>query len=251
MDKILDLILIAIILLCAWTGYKKGVIMGLGGILIIIISIYAANLVSNTFSYEVIPAMRPFVSGYMDPQIKYSVYDSLGIPYDPESGNPFNEQNDHMLSVNDLIIQNPDIAHTVGKLTYRRLGIVDSASERLATEAEKYHEASNVSLQTAIVEVLCSKAAFALGFILAFIIILTVFTVAGNILNLSFKIPNFDLLNDAGGAVLGLVTGFLFCFVIVWVLQFTGKLISEQTIAEAGITSWFMRRDVLGRYLGL
>ena len=49
MKAILDIIFIAIILACAWTGYKKRLIMGIGGILAIIISIYGANLLSNTF----------------------------------------------------------------------------------------------------------------------------------------------------------------------------------------------------------
>ena len=35
MKAIIDLILVGILILCAWSGYKKGLIMGIGGILVI------------------------------------------------------------------------------------------------------------------------------------------------------------------------------------------------------------------------
>ena len=65
MKLIIDLIFIAILVVCGWSGYKKGIIMGIGGVLVIIISLYGGNLLSTTFSYEVIPALKPFASGYL------------------------------------------------------------------------------------------------------------------------------------------------------------------------------------------
>ena len=54
MTKLIDLLLIAVIIICAWAGYKKGMIMGIGSILVIVVSLYGGNLLSTAFSYEVI-----------------------------------------------------------------------------------------------------------------------------------------------------------------------------------------------------
>lgn len=259
MDTILDLLLVAVILVCAWTGYKKGIIMGIGGILVIVISLFGANLLSITFSYEVVPALRPFASGYMEKQIRYSVYDSLGIEYDDEADyeetNTVTETNQISevaeLSINDLIRENPGIEREVSRASFGRVGILASAAENMADEAVDYAQEHNTTLQVAIVEVLCERVTYVGGFLVFFVLILIVFTIAGNILNISFKIPNLDLVNDVGGAVLGVATGFMFCMVIGWTLKFTGLLISQETVAQAGIASWFIEKDLVGKYLSL
>ena len=66
MKAIIDLVLLGILILCAWDGYKKGLIMGVVSILIFAISVYGANLLANTFSFDVVPAMKPFASGYTE-----------------------------------------------------------------------------------------------------------------------------------------------------------------------------------------
>ena len=58
MKTALSLIFLAILIFCAWTGYKKGFIMGVGSLLAFVISVYGANLLANTYSGEVIDALR-------------------------------------------------------------------------------------------------------------------------------------------------------------------------------------------------
>ncbi|MBR5491205.1 MAG: CvpA family protein, partial [Oscillospiraceae bacterium] len=70
MKGIID-ILILIILVCGlWTGYKKGLIMGILGMLVLMVSIYGANLLSNTFSYDVVVALKPFAAGFVEDKIE-------------------------------------------------------------------------------------------------------------------------------------------------------------------------------------
>ena len=82
-------------------------------------------------------------------------------------------------------------------------------------------------------------------------LILIVLTVIGNLPNLTFKIPDMDVLNDVGGLVLGIVQGILFCFLITWALKFTGILLPQETLSESTILSWFMRQDLLYNFLGI
>lgn len=62
----LDLILIAIILLCAWRGFKSGLVNGIIGILAVILAVYLAGLASQVYSNEFAGLLEPFATGVVD-----------------------------------------------------------------------------------------------------------------------------------------------------------------------------------------
>ena len=65
---ILDIVLLVIVALCTWTGYRKGLIAGIAGILAVIIALFGGSLLSSAYSREVVPVLEPFVDGYIDSQ---------------------------------------------------------------------------------------------------------------------------------------------------------------------------------------
>lgn len=238
MNTAIDLSLILILLICTWSGYKKGLIMGIGGILVIVISMYGANLLSNTYSFEVIDALRPFASGYLEKKINEEVQPALGLE-------------DGELSVSDFLEENPDKAVEFGILCYKSIGIYEKSADTMAREAKTYASAQKVSHTDAVTEILCIRISYVIGFVLGFLLIAIVLTVIGNLPNLSYKIPNLEVVNDAGGAVLGVITGISFCCLLVWALKFTGILLSQKTLAETHLASRFMRWDIVGNVLGI
>lgn len=241
MNAVLTLSLLLIVLLCVWSGYKRGLILSVFSILAIIISIYGANLLSTTYSYEVIDALRPFASGYVETTINDKVraeYDIAGV----ETAS---------ISVDDYLAAHPEEVQPFCTRTFEHLGIHKKTAERLAAETEAYAAKQEMDIRDALVEVLCLRITYVVGFILFFILILIILTVIGNLPNLTFKIPDMDVLNDVGGLVLGIVQGILFCFLITWSLKFTGILLPQETLAESGILSWFMRLDLLYTFLGI
>ena len=68
MRLIIDIVLLVIVALCTWSGYKKGLIGGIAGILAVIIALFGGSLLSSAYAHEVIPALEPFVDGYVDSQ---------------------------------------------------------------------------------------------------------------------------------------------------------------------------------------
>ena len=54
-----DVLFILIILVCAWRGYKNGIIRGICGILAIIVSLYGANLIATAYSDEFTGMAKP------------------------------------------------------------------------------------------------------------------------------------------------------------------------------------------------
>lgn len=239
MKIVFELVLLAIILMCAWNGYKKGLVMCIGTILAIIVSLYIGDLLSDTFSPAVKPVLRPFVSGYMD-GTEGVINDNL----DELLGGANIE-----LSIDDALKQYPDIINQLCENSFKDVGVYSSAAKDMAAEAVALSQESGVSLRSSIVDVVCGKFTYLLGFILFFIITLIVFTVLGNILNLSFKIPDKEKLNDVGGAVTGAIIGLIFCMIIAWVLEFSGALLPEEEMRHTLLTALFLKMDVMSVFL--
>ena len=240
MRAIIDITIVAILIVCTWSGYKKGIVMGVGGIIAIIVALFAANIVASTFSAEVIPAMRPFASGYMEKQIEEEggVLEVMGW-----------SETDY--SVNDLLEIYPEQAEAFAAQCYREFGIFETSANAMARSAMERHQLAGGELTDSIVHVLCESASFALCYILAFLLVLILLTVLGNLPNLSYKIPNLDTINDAVGAGLGLLTGLLFCIILVWTLKFTGIIIGEETLKGTVLARVILKLDFLIKFLGV
>ena len=238
---IIDIVLIAIILFCGWCGYKKGLIMGVGGILVIIVSLLASNLLAKTFSYEIVPVMRPFVSGYMETTIteeENGVLTVLG--YDDEN-----------YSLTDILEQEPELAKEIGLEAYRRFGLSTDVAEQLSEEAILHQQDSDRDMMYSLSEVFCQRASRVACLILAFLLILIALTVIGNITNLSFKLPNLDIVDDVGGACLGVVRGIVFCLLITWCLRYLGIVFGVGHLEETWLASKLMKANLFARILGI
>ena len=60
-----------------------------------------------------------------------------------------------------------------------------------------------------------------------------------------------DILNDVGGAVVGLLRGIIFCMVLVWALMFLGILIGKTTLDGTILARLLAKLNLLSRILGL
>lgn len=238
MKILLDLALVAVIAIAVWNGYKKGLIMGVGGILVLVISILVGNAFSNAYSQEVITAMRPFASGYTDKLLSESVYAVLGV-----------EESSY--SMEDLLAQTPDLGLKAATRALTELGLNDDAAAEMADEAVAGAAEDGTSLSDSLTEVVCSKIAFAVAFLLFFLLCAIVLTVIGNLTNLSFRIPYLGTGNEIGGAICGLVEGFLICLVLAWTLRFAGMLFPDGVLKGTWLLDFLMNHNMLASYLGI
>jgi uncharacterized membrane protein required for colicin V production len=238
---IIDLVLLGILIICVWSGYKKGIIMGVGGILCIIVAVYGANLLANSFSYDVVPALKPFANGYTETMMNGS--DSAVMKRMGWDGSTYR--------VEDLVEMYPNRKLEFCSTCYQTLGFDENLSDRMAEKAVTYARESGSGIRAAVGQILCETVSYAACFLVAFLLILIILTVIGNLPNLSYKLPRFDILNDILGAVLGLITGLMLCAVLVWALRFLGKLIGTDTLASTRIGGWLLRQAYLTRYLGI
>lgn len=239
-STILTILLAAVLVICAWQGYKKGMIMGIGALLAIVVSIYGADLLSTAFSYDVIPALRPFASGFMEQKIDADegALDRMGWK-------------DENYSVDDLLIQYPDRKKDFCVACYTSLGIHESAANIMADEVLAYAAENNKDISYSVVQILCEKVCYVGCFILAVLMLLILITVIGNLPNLSYKLPNLDTLNDIFGVLLGLAEGLAFCVIIVWALRFMGIIIGEDTLDSMWLGKKLIEHNFLINYLGI
>ena len=217
MSTVIDLVLVAIVLICGWAGYKKGLLMGIGGILAIVVALYGANLLANVFSYDLEPAMRPFIYGYAE-----GVINGKDSDVRAEMG-----WGRYDYSMEDLLGQHPERQEEFCETCYKTVGFDPSTAESMAKRAVTYAQESGGTVTGAMKHILSQSVSYVAIFVVAFLLIIIVLTVIGNLPNLSYKIPKLDVLNDIAGALLGLVTGFLFCVILVWGLKFFGLLLHD------------------------
>lgn len=240
---IMSILLIGIVVICAWQGFKKGIIMGIVEILVILLSVFGAQLLSEAYAYEVIPALKPFVSGYMESRVEDQAYTLLG--YEADENGDYNVT----YSLNDLLDVNPEIIHSVYRQSYTSLGISDAAAEKMATKADSYREENGCSVVDAAVYVMCQTVTWVLGFALAFLLLFIAMTVIVNLPNLSLRIPFVGLVNDLGGLGLGIVTGFLFCSLILWFCQYLGIVLPEDTLRSSNAAAYFMDMNLISQFI--
>ncbi len=245
-NSIINILLVAILIICAWQGYKKGIILGIIDVLVIILSLYGAQLLSDTFSYEVIPVLKPFVSGYMEAKVEENTYLAFGYEADPLTG-----RFDTPYSATDLLVSQPEMRQTVIANTYKGLGFYDAMTETLTDRTMEYAQDNNASIASSVVTISCQTVTWYGGFLLAFIILFAVLSVIVNLPNLSFKIPYVGIVNDIGGVLIGLFVGALFCSVVVWVFQFAGLVLPEQTLRATGLAAFFLDKNMLANYITL
>ena len=227
MRAVIDIILLAIIALCTWGGYKRGLIGGVAGLLAIIIALFGGSLLSTAYSGEVIPALEPFVDGYIDSQQnRDEVLERLGY-------------GDSDKSLKDILTEDPSLRYDYAYECMDRVGFFEKRAEEMANEAVAYADSENVDMTEAVVNVMCRTITHVGGLLLAFLLILIFLIAIANVGNLSFRLPNMETLDEIGGALLGFVKGFVYCVLLCWVLSFFGLIIGKST----------MNDTVLGRFL--
>ncbi len=226
---ILDIVLLLIVALSTWSGYRKGLIAGIAGILAVIIALFGGSLLSSAYSHEVVPVLEPFVDGYIDSQnIRDEVLDTLGYGYTD-------------LSLEDVLARDSSLRFDYAVECNKTLGIYQDRAEEMAQRAVQNADRNGLNMTDAVVTELCDTVSFVGGLLVAFLLILILLVAIGNIGNLSFRLPNLELLDEIGGAVLGFAKGFMYCVLLCWILSFLGLVIGKNTLETTTLAQFFLQ----------
>ena len=233
MKLIIDIVLLVIIALCTWTGYKRGLVGGVAGILAIIIALFGGSLLSSAYAGEFIPALEPFVSGYIDSQqTREDVLEILGY-------------GDSDRSLNDILTEDPSLRYDYAYECFTAMGLYEKRAEELAGDAVSLADTDGITMTKAVVSVLCDTLTRVGLMVVAFLLILILLVALGNVGNLSFRLPNMEGVDEVGGAIMGFIKGFLYCVLLCWLLSFMGLVIGAETMSHTTLGRFFLIFDFL------
>ena len=224
---ILNITLMVILALCIWGGFKRGLIGGIAGFLAVLIALVAANALTTRYGKEVVPALSPFVGGFIDSETNTDeILSNLGYANTD-------------LSLEDILEQDMSLRYDYAYECFRSIGFYSAISEDLAGEAVSYSNRAGVSVTTAVITMACNAIAYVGCTTVAFIMILILINALMDMINLDFHLPNVDVIDEVAGAGMGFVKGFLYCVLLCWLLGFLGLIIGKDTCDSTPLISFF------------
>lgn len=236
---IIDLVLAAIVVLCAWRGFRTGIINGVSWIIALIIAIYGANLVATAYYSEFADMMKPFAQGVVE----------NAMSGDDENGD---ENSDVVISPNLTLEEREELdVYEVSSAVLKKLGIAGEAAESIAQETARTNDKVSSRMSAELTALLCDRMAFVAVFAIAFTIIAIIFTVIGNVFDLSFGLPGHENLNHITGAALGVIRGILILMVLGCLGRYLGILISAETMDKTLIMRRLVETNKLAELLNI
>lgn len=230
MKTVINIILIAIVALCTWHGFRKGLVGGIAGILAIVLALFGAKLLSTAYSHEVTPVLHPFVDGFIDSQnTRSEILERMGY-----GGSD--------LSLEDILAQDSSLKVDYAYECMRQVGFYEKHAETLADKAVKSANESGVTMTEAVIDTLGDTITYVGGLVLFFLLILILLIAIANIGNLSFRLPMHETADAVGGAVAGCLKGCLYCVLLCWLLGFLGLIIKD-ALSEAALARFFLSID--------
>ena len=121
---IIDIVLLLILIGCAWKGYRNGLIPGIFMLLALFASLYGAKLVAETYSEEFTSTLEPFASGMTDRAMREL-------------------EDEDVLKGNDV--------YAASKAILEEIGFMGSAAENIAGELDKEVNETGHVLRAAMV----------------------------------------------------------------------------------------------------
>lgn len=218
---IYDLIVVAILVLFTWLGWRKGLLLSLCGLAVAVAAFVGAGFLADTFDAPVVEAMTPRLESILDERIsRYN--DELGT------------------------ITIPDVLRREGGLYAWAADVVEEALD----ESELAHNVT-AAVHTAT-QAIAQRIAHSLLFAIAFLLLYVLLTLALHALDLVAKLPGLHFCNGLGGGAIGLVKGAIFVFVAVGAasLLLSAYLPDAQTLERSYIFKFFVKNNPIVSFLG-
>lgn len=241
---IIDIVLVAIILISAWRGYKAGFITSIIGVVAVVVAIYGANLLATTYAGQFTGLVEPFASGLID-----SIETKI-LGYSPSAV----EEEQDFVPVVELTGDDTSSVMKVSTAVLRQLGLDEDIAEPLAQKVSLAVDGVGTGMNVELTKVLSERLCFMALFIIAFILIMIIFTALGNILDLVFGLPGLENINHVLGGALGALRGVVIVLVIACVARYFGIVdifLGTEIVNETHILKPLMDGNMLSNILGI
>lgn len=209
---LIDVIIILVLVYCVLSGYRKGLIMSLLGLVVLVASCVGAGYAQSAFTDTAAQALEPKLVEIIQPKL------SEQLTADTQSA--LDSAGQTGITVGDTSMTLEDLMALLEKLG---LDVEESVTEETTQALEPAVEAATVSIARA----LSQQLAGALIFIAAFLAIYLVLQSLVLVFDVVDRLPVIHGINHIGGGILGLVEALLVLLAAAAVLTRAGLLPQE------------------------
>ena len=218
---IADGLVLAVLLIFACIGARRGLILSLCGLLAFVVAFLGASFAARTLSPVVADALEPRFAAAIEEQLNESIRQQA------EAG--------------EAAVLSPDDVPLEGVLdALREMGFYETLINTVDRAVESGMTAVAASAAAAVAAAIAQSAAYLILFLLGFFLILLAWRLLSRALDLVARLPGLHFLNKTGGALFGLVQGCIILFVAAWLLQFFGQMLPRELVEQTVLLKFFM-----------
>ena len=229
---IADGLVLAVLLIFACIGARRGLILSLCGLLAFVVAFLGASFAARTLSPVVADALEPKFAAAIEEQLNESIRQQA------EAG--------------EAAVLSPDDVPLEGVLdALREMGFYETLINTVDRAVESGMTAVAASAAAAVAAAIAQSAAYLILFLLGFFLILLAWRLLSRALDLVARLPGLHFLNKTGGALFGLVQACIFLWIALWVLQFWGEALPSDAAARTHLLGFFLTHDPISLLAGL
>lgn len=220
---VFDLIILAILILFAFLGLHRGLILSFFSLLSVLVALVGAILLSNLWA--------PSVAAWLQPTLHPAVISAVEAAL-PETVTGTTPSKEYLL----LLLDDADLPLGLEKY------LPNIQEEGVGGETEGAVDTSWIeNLSTSLSHKLATTIAQNGLFILCFLLIIILWALLARTLNLVAKLPGLHTLNKLGGFLFGLLRGAILLFLCAWLMRWLwSDIIPTKTIEQSKLLHFFM-----------
>ena len=230
---VFDIAIVVILILFAWRGASRGFVLSLCGLLAVVVAFVGASFLASLLAPKVGAALEPRLAQAIEERLEEQFQQS--VPEGDTAGLTEGE-NYPMQDVLSVL---------------RDMGLYEDLVNTIDQAVQDGMTAAAANAAAAVAAAIAQPVAYTVIFTAAFVLILIAWTIFSHAVDLVAKLPGLNFLNKTGGAVMGLVKGVIILFLAAWLIQYSGKLIPEETVQQTHLLRFFMTTNPLALLQGL
>lgn len=230
---VFDIAIVVILILFAWRGASRGFVLSLCGLLAVVVAFVGASFLASLLAPKVGAALEPRFAQAIEERLEEQFQQS--VPEGDTAGLTEGE-NYPMQDVLSVL---------------RDMGLYEDLVNTIDQAVQDGMTAAAANAAAAVAAAIAQSVAYTVIFTAAFVLILIAWTIFSHAVDLVAKLPGLNFLNKTGGAVMGLVKGVIILFLAAWLIQYSGKLIPEETVQQTHLLRFFMTTNPLALLQGL
>ena len=238
---VIDLVLVGILVLCAWRGWKQGIIVEALSIAAVVACICVGSIMATAYAEEFSSVPKSLGAGLVDS----TATKLLTADY---SNVVEGEDDDLVIRLTDQ--QKSDV-FSVSYATCRQLGIADPVARTISDNAAGQTSTVNQALSAILSDLIWTQATRFAIFAIVFLLTVIILAALKNTLDLFLSLPGIEIVNRVIGVILGAAKGAIFVLLLAVALRYTGYFLSPELTNRTLLAKLLIDMNPLADLLGL